>query len=237
MQMAYDGPEVKIEEVSVRKASLNLSHVERFLCIAVGFDPKRTKMQRVDNPQTFELVEETTGFMKILDANFNTDPDREPPFIDTLLLQLKEWDASPRDGNLVARRAWELIEYYQRQLEKTQNDASGWVNTGCFDKHGKEIKLGDRVRYNLEGPGTQREYWNPEYIVIWEAPMFTLKHVGGGKSGDGDSLFKLKHGGRNGQLEIIPPSETANEMSKRAEAIREEHRSRGGGNPEDEIPS
>lgn len=83
-----------------------------------------------------------------------------------------------------------------------------WFDTGCKDKHGNPIHLGDRVRYNLQGSYTKREYWNPEYEVIFDPPMFTLKHVGGGKDG-GSHLFILKCGGSNGDLEIIEKGNAA----------------------------
>lgn len=76
------------------------------------------------------------------------------------------------------------------------------VDTGCKDKDGNALYLGDRVRYRLEGSHTKREYWNPEYEIIWDAPSFTLKHVGGGKDG-GSHAFILKHGGFNGDLTLI----------------------------------
>lgn len=76
------------------------------------------------------------------------------------------------------------------------------VDTGCKDKDGNALYLGDRIRYRLEGSHTKREYWNPEYEIIWDAPSFTLKHVGGGKDG-GSHAFILKHGGFNGDLTLI----------------------------------
>jgi hypothetical protein len=76
------------------------------------------------------------------------------------------------------------------------------ASTGRKDKHGQIIRLGDRVRYRKEGNHTKVEFWNPEYEVVWEAPTFALKHVGGGKCG-GSTEFILKHGGGNGGLEII----------------------------------
>jgi hypothetical protein len=76
------------------------------------------------------------------------------------------------------------------------------IATGCKDCHGVMIMLGDKVRYNLEGSHTKEEYWNPEYEIIFDAPCFTLKYIGGGKDG-GSHQFKLKHGGANGTLEII----------------------------------
>lgn len=73
---------------------------------------------------------------------------------------------------------------------------------GVKDMHGTEIRLGDRVRYNLQGSHTKPEYWNPEYRVVYDPPGFTLKHVGGGKDG-GSHDFMLRCGGGNGNLEII----------------------------------
>lgn len=75
--------------------------------------------------------------------------------------------------------------------------------TGCKDRNGKMLFLGDRVVYHLEGPHTKVEYWNPQYEIIWDAPMFALKHIGGGLDG-GSHLFKLKSGGINGALELLP---------------------------------
>jgi len=80
-------------------------------------------------------------------------------------------------------------------------------DTGLLDMYKTPIYEGDRVRYNLQGDFTKKEYWNPEYIVVWDPPSFTLKWVGGGKSGD-DTAFKLKYGGSNGDLEIIFDRET-----------------------------
>lgn len=54
------------------------------------------------------------------------------------------------------------------------------VHTGIYDKNGRELCVGDRVRVLLQGPSTKPEYWNPEYVVIWKAPSFGLKWVGGG---------------------------------------------------------
>jgi hypothetical protein len=76
------------------------------------------------------------------------------------------------------------------------------TDTGCRDKNGRIIHLGDRVLYRIAGKHTKEEYWNPEYEVVWDAPCFTLKHVGGGKDG-GNHAFILKHGGGNGYLEVI----------------------------------
>jgi len=86
--------------------------------------------------------------------------------------------------------------------EAAERLAGARIDTGCRDRNGEPIYLGDKVRYNLEGSHTKQEYWNPEYEVIFVPPSFTLKHVGGGKDG-GSHDFKLRCGGGNGDLEII----------------------------------
>jgi len=85
--------------------------------------------------------------------------------------------------------------------------------TGRVDMHGIEIRCGDIVRYNLEGSHTKKEYWNPEYRVIWRSPKFTLEHTGGGKPGDSFD-FILTYGGTNGDLEIIEPWEEPGPLNK-----------------------
>ncbi|MBP7657406.1 MAG: hypothetical protein KA742_12785, partial [Pseudoxanthomonas sp.] len=37
------------------------------------------------------------------------------------------------------------------------------VLTGVLDKHGEELRAGDRIVTRLEGEHTKPEYWNPEY--------------------------------------------------------------------------
>lgn len=64
------------------------------------------------------------------------------------------------------------------------------LRTGLFDKDGREICLGDRLRHLNASPLTKQEYWFPEYEVIWDAPSFRLKHTGGGKSSDPMFAFK-----------------------------------------------
>ena len=76
------------------------------------------------------------------------------------------------------------------------------VSTGCKDKDGNELFLGDKVRYRNDGPRTKPGYWNPEYEIVFDAPMFSLKHIGGGKDGQ-NHLFILRSGGLNGSLELI----------------------------------
>ena len=94
--------------------------------------------------------------------------------------------------------------------------------TGCKDRNGHMVCLGDHVRYRLEGAHTKPEYWNPEYEVIFIAPSFTLKHIGGGKDG-GNHDFKLRCGGGNGDLEIIKRptdlDETVKEVQRRLDAF------------------
>jgi len=80
--------------------------------------------------------------------------------------------------------------------------ASVFVSTGVKDANGDVIHLGDRVVCKNKSSRTKKEYWNPEYEVVWEAPSFTLKHVGGGLD-IGSHNFNLKHGGGNGFLFIV----------------------------------
>ncbi len=75
-------------------------------------------------------------------------------------------------------------------------------STGCFDMNHREIFLGDRVIYHLEGSHTKQEYWNPEYEVIWQPPTFELKRVGGGLDCN-SHMFILRYGGVNGKLEVM----------------------------------
>jgi hypothetical protein len=58
------------------------------------------------------------------------------------------------------------------------------VATGVRDRDGRMVCVGDHIRIRLEGAGTRKEYWHPEYEVIFKAPGFTLKHIGGGKDSD-----------------------------------------------------
>lgn len=75
------------------------------------------------------------------------------------------------------------------------------LSSGCFANDGKELKVGDRVRYRNDGPETKPEYWSPEYEIVFEPPSFTLKHIGGGKDG-GSHAFILRN--RNRKLERLP---------------------------------
>lgn len=66
------------------------------------------------------------------------------------------------------------------------------VFTGIKDKNDNYLFLGDTVRYCMESKSTKEEFHNPEYEIIWDAPGFTLKHIGGGKDG-GSHDFILKY--------------------------------------------
>lgn len=72
--------------------------------------------------------------------------------------------------------------------------------TGCFDKDKRPIRVGDLVRYNNESKHTKKEYWNPIYYVVFDAPIFTFRHWGGGLS-TGSYEFTLKY--RQNELEIV----------------------------------
>lgn len=211
---------VNIQTSTVRKADLNTAQIEAFLAIAVGFDPKKTKIRYSGLDKSdirFELSEETSGFAAAVEATFKQDPDKEPLFIDTLMMQLKEWDASPMNGNAVAARAWRLIEYYQRQLAKVSVGGAP-ISTGVNDKNGTELFLGDIVRNNNESSNTKKEYWYPEYKIVWEPPSFTLEHIGGGLPGD-NRAFLLRNGGGNGNLELIARPKGAHSIPDGVKAI------------------
>lgn len=60
--------------------------------------------------------------------------------------------------------------------------ASDYIRTGVMDKDGREICVGDHIRILLNDRYTKQEYWNPEYQVVFKAPHFTLRHIGGGKN-------------------------------------------------------
>ena len=95
------------------------------------------------------------------------------------------------------RRA--LTELLSHRTPASTGEVTG---IGVRDMNGVELRLGDRVRDNNESPHTKREYWNPEYEVVWDAPCYVLKHVGGGLPDD-NAAFLLKHGGANGNLELV----------------------------------
>lgn len=59
-----------------------------------------------------------------------------------------------------------------------------YIRTGVKDRDGREICVGDRIRIDLSGPNTKPEYWHPEYEIVFNAPYFTIKHVGGDKDSD-----------------------------------------------------
>ena len=56
--------------------------------------------------------------------------------------------------------------------------------TGVYDRDGRMICVGDRIRIDLKSPHTKTEYWYPEYEVVFKAPQFELRHVGGDKDSD-----------------------------------------------------
>lgn len=63
-------------------------------------------------------------------------------------------------------------------------EAMIYRRTGVKDRDGREICVGDRIRIDLSSPHTKEEYWRPEYEVIFRAPHYNLKHVGGDKDSD-----------------------------------------------------
>ncbi len=79
-----------------------------------------------------------------------------------------------------------LLQHFAALLPAPQDasPAQAYTRTGVKDRDGREICVGDRLRIHLNGPNTKQEYWNPEYEVVFKAPSFGLKHVGGGKDSD-----------------------------------------------------
>jgi hypothetical protein len=62
---------------------------------------------------------------------------------------------------------------------------------GLFDKTGREILCGDTILHLNESENTKREYWYPIYKIVWDAPCFVARHIGGGKPSS--VAFSLKY--------------------------------------------
>ena len=73
---------------------------------------------------------------------------------------------------------------------------------GVTDKNGRMIKLGDRIVVRNKSPHTMQEYWEPQYVVIYRAPSFWLRHIGGGKDA-GDYGWTLRQGGGARNIEVL----------------------------------
>lgn len=73
-------------------------------------------------------------------------------------------------------------EAYAQGYAQGVRDAGelAYTRTGVSDRDGREILVGDTIRIHLSGKHTKKEYWNPEYRVVFKAPRFTLEHIGGG---------------------------------------------------------
>lgn len=69
-------------------------------------------------------------------------------------------------------------------VERAAQVAGPYRRTGVFDRDGREICVGDRIRIDLTSNHTKPEYWKPEYEVVFQPPQFALKHVGGDKDSD-----------------------------------------------------
>ncbi len=71
-----------------------------------------------------------------------------------------------------------------RKLAEERLAKSVYSRTGVKDQDGREICVGDRILIDLSSPHTKKEYWRPEYEVVFKPPHFALKHVGGDKDSD-----------------------------------------------------
>lgn len=69
---------------------------------------------------------------------------------------------------------------------------------GLRDSKGNKLHCGDTVRDNNANRFTNREYWNPLFRIVWDAPSYGLVHIGGGRAGD-NIAFLLK----NSTLELV----------------------------------
>ena len=65
--------------------------------------------------------------------------------------------------------------------QNAQGQAAQKEWTGCYDVIGRKLYLGDTVVLVNDGPHTKPEYWNLVYKIIFNAPSYTLKHIGCGK--------------------------------------------------------
>lgn len=105
-------------------------------------------------------------------------------------IEIAWWN--PDDLNFAAKVADRVFEAISPYLSNSNF-------TGCYDMDGKPINAGDIVTDPYTSPHTEKEYWNPVYKVIFEAPSYGLEHIGGGKDG-GTHSFLL----RNRCLRIVP---------------------------------
>lgn len=90
--------------------------------------------------------------------------------------------AVPVAADLVAAAEAEAVALRARvaQLEGGQ----AYVRTGVKDRDGREICVGDHICIDLSCPSTKKEYWKPIYEVVFKAPHFTIRHIGGDKDSD-----------------------------------------------------
>ncbi len=86
-------------------------------------------------------------------------------------------------GGYVAGEIRKIIEEHEAAQEASQ-PASTPIKTGVRDNKGREICLGDRLRFLNKSHDTPEENWFPEYEVIWNPPSFILRHIGGGSNPD-----------------------------------------------------
>jgi hypothetical protein len=56
--------------------------------------------------------------------------------------------------------------------------------TGVKDCKGFNLYMGDTVILLNKGDHVKEECWYPHYEIVWDAPRYKLKHIGGGKDID-----------------------------------------------------
>lgn len=95
------------------------------------------------------------------------------------------------------------------------------TRTGILDCTGREICSGDRILIDLTSPNTKKEYWQPEYEVVWNAPAFDLHHVGGDKDSDTARwYFRVPQKRSTEKIKVISPSSIASAPRALAEVRR-----------------
>ena len=100
---------------------------------------------------------------------------------------------------------WNKVHAVEENLITTLllRESSKSVSSRVFDKNGVELEVGHIVLHHNQSQYTRCEYWDPIYEVVYAAPSFGLKWIGGGKDG-GNHLFTLRS--RTNELEVVAKS-------------------------------
>ena len=99
---------------------------------------------------------------------------------------------------------WNKVHGIQENLLTTLLQQSRKsVSSGIFDMNGVEIEVGHIIHHHNQSQHTRCDYWDPVYLVVYNAPSFGLKWIGGGKDG-GNHSFTLRC--RSGELEVVSKS-------------------------------